>query len=76
MVFLLLIVYLEIKIGVMLYNTTILDENLKRLAHEVLEFIKQIIGTEEYSLLLAKSNKRRVENKEERKRKIAQTVLF
>lgn len=55
---------------------SILDENLKRLAHEVLEFIKQIIGIEEYSLLLAKSNKRRVENKEERKRKIAQTVLF
>lgn len=50
------------------------DERLKRLAHEVLDFIKQIVGVEEFSANLAKSSKRRLENKEERKRKLAQTV--
>lgn len=52
------------------------DESLKRLAHEVLEFIKQIVGVEEFTMNLAKSSKRRVENREERKRKLAQTVRF
>ena len=50
------------------------DENLKRLAQEVLDFIKQTIGTEEFSMIYSKSNSKRIENKEERKRKLAQTV--
>jgi len=44
------------------------------LAQEVLDFIKQTIGTEEFSMIYSKSNTKRIENKEERKRKIAQTV--
>jgi hypothetical protein len=50
------------------------DENLKKLAQEVLEFIKQTVGVEEFSLMYSVSNKQRSENKEKRKRKLAQTV--
>ena len=58
------------------HKVVFLDENLKKLAQEVLEFIKQTIGVEEFSLIYSKSHKRRIENKEERKRKLAQTVKF
>jgi len=50
------------------------DETLKRLAQEVLDFIKQAIGVEEFSMIYSKFNKRRTEFREERKRKLAQTV--
>ncbi len=50
------------------------DENLKKLAQEVIDFIKQTVGVEEFSLVYSIANKRRVENKEERKRKLAQTL--
>jgi hypothetical protein len=44
------------------------------LAQEVLEFIKQTIGVEDFSLIYSLSNKKRVENVEKRKRKEAQIV--
>jgi hypothetical protein len=49
---------------------------LKKLAQEVLEFVKQVIGVEEFSIFFSKSTKKRLENKEERKRKHAMTVGF
>lgn len=52
------------------------DEKLKKLGQEVLEFIKQIVGIEQFSEFYTKSNKKRLENKEERKRKLAQIVLI
>jgi hypothetical protein len=48
---------------------------LKKLALEVLDLIKQIVGVEEFSMFYSRSTKRRIENKEERKRKLAQTVF-
>ncbi len=50
------------------------DDDLKKLAQGVLELIKQTIGIEEFTFNLAKSSKRRLEIKEDRKRKLAQTV--
>jgi len=49
-------------------------ESLKRLAQEVLEFIKSTIGVEEFSLIYSKSQMRRMEHKEERKRKLVQAA--
>ncbi len=50
-------------------------ESLKRLAQEVLEFIKSTIGVEEFSLIYSKSQMRRMEHKEERKRKLVQAAV-
>ncbi len=47
---------------------------LKKLAQEVLEFIKQTIGVEEFSAIYSKAHMKRIENKEQRKRKAAQVV--
>lgn len=52
------------------------DENLKRLAKEVLDLIKTIIGVEDFSMAYSKTNKKRIENKEERKRKLAQLAVI
>ena len=49
-------------------------EDLKKLAQEVLELIKQTVGVDEFSLAYSKLHTKRVENKEERKRKSAQMV--
>lgn len=51
------------------------DENLKHLAKEVLDLIKITIGVENFSLVYSKTNKKRVEHKEERKRKLAQLAV-
>lgn len=51
-------------------------ENLKKLAQQVLEFIKQTVGVEEFSMIYSKSHLRRIENKEQRKRNLAQAVCF
>lgn len=51
------------------------DENLKHLAKEVLNLIKTTIGIEDFSLIYSKTNKKRVEFKEERKRKLAQLAV-
>jgi hypothetical protein len=44
------------------------------LAQEVLDLIKQLIGVEDFSDVYSKSNKKRTERIEERKRKSAQIV--
>ena len=41
----------------------------------MLDLIKQIIGAEEFSLIFSKSSKTRLENKEARKRKLAQSAI-
>ena len=51
------------------------DEQLKNLAQEVLDLIKQMVGAEEFSLVFSKSNRTRLENKEARKRKLAQAAI-
>jgi len=50
-------------------------DELKKLAQDVLEFIKGIIGVEKFSLMYSKSQIRRMEHKEERKRKMVQTAI-
>lgn len=52
------------------------DENLKKLAKEVLDLIKNTVGVEEFSMFYSKSITKRIENKEDRKRKLAQIVIF
>ena len=52
------------------------DENLKKLAQEVLDLIKNTVGVEEFSMFYSKSITKRIENKEDRKRKLAQIVIF
>ncbi len=44
------------------------------MAQEVLDLIKQLIGVEDFSDVYSKSNKKRTERIEERKRKSAQIV--
>jgi len=51
------------------------DENLKKLAQDVLEFIKQTVGVEDFSDVYSKMKARRVENTEERRRKQAQLAI-
>lgn len=41
----------------------------------MLDLIKQIVGTEEFSLIYSKSSKTRLDNKEARKRKLAQAAI-
>ena len=41
----------------------------------MLEFIKQTIGVEEFSVIYSKAHIRRIENKEQRKRKMAQVAV-
>jgi hypothetical protein len=49
---------------------------LKKLAQEVLDLIKQLVGVETFSDLYSISNKKRRERRDERKRKMAQLVSF
>ena len=57
---------------ILIFFTT--DESLKKLAQEVLDLIKQLIGVEDFRDVYSKSNKKRTERIEERKRKSAQIV--
>ena len=52
------------------------DEALKRLAHEVLELIKQTVGMDEYTRVYSLTTKRRADTREQRKRKLAQTAVL
>ena len=51
-----------------------LDDELKRLAQEVLDVIKQIVGIDKFTTVYSEVMKKRSVNKESRKRKHAVTV--
>ena len=52
------------------------DQSLKCLAQEVLDLIKQIVGVEEFTYIYSTASMRRQENKEVRKRKMAQEAVL